>query len=459
MQLHPPREETIAGVGQALRAQSRTCVDVVAGCLAQIDGWESQVHAWVSVDREGALSSARQIDRELAAGNWRGPLHGIPIGIKDLVDVAGWPTAAGAPWLAKSVASHDAPLVERLRTAGAIILGKTVTTQFACFDPPPTRNPWNLERTPGGSSSGSAAAVATGMCLGAIGSQTGGSITRPASFCGIAGCKPSFGLVPLKGVYPLSASLDHAGPLARSVEDLAILLEAIVDPADRALLKKGDRHLAPALFSGIFDPPQADSEPVPAFQQPKSVRLGRLRGMFIDLAEPQGLAVFETTLDLFARAGAKIADVALPPAFDDVLRCHRIIMTTEMAEHHRNSLATHAADYLPGIRSLIEEGLQVDPAEYARCKAHQQAVLREIGAAFGDVDVLVCPAAVGPAPTTETTGDPSFNAPWSYTGLPTISFPIGLSADGLPLAIQLVGRPHDESTLFGVAAWCERRVE
>lgn len=432
MNLHPPREETIAGVAQALREHSRTCVDVVANCLAQIDAWESKVRAWVSIDREGALAHAHTLDREAAAGAWRGPLHGIPIGIKDLVDVKDWPTAAGAPWLRNAVASRDAPLVDRLRAAGAIILGKTVTTQFACFDPPPTRNPWNLDRTPGGSSSGSAAAVASGMCLGAIGSQTGGSITRPASFCGIAGCKPSFGLVPVQGVYPLSGSMDHPGPLARSVEDLAILLATIVDPADRTR------------FTSI---PKVEP-----------VRLGRLRGMFADCAERQGLAVFERTLDHFSRAGAIVADVALPPAFADVLHCHRIIMTTELAAHHRDMLPTHSAEYQPGIRSLIEEGLAVDRAEYTRCKAHQQALKHEIAAAFRDVDVLACPAAVGPAPTTETTGDPSFNAPWSYTGLPTVSFPIGLSTDGLPLAIQLVGRLNDEATLFGAAAWCERQV-
>lgn len=432
MQLHPPREETIAGVAQAIREHKRNCVDVVANCLAQIDAWEPKVHAWVSVDREGALAHAHQLDREAADGHWRGPLHGIPIGIKDLVDVAGWPTAAGAPWLRNAVAGRDAPLVERLRAAGAIILGKTVTTQFACFDPPVTRNPWNLDRTPGGSSSGSAAAVAAGMCLGAIGSQTGGSITRPASFCGIAGCKPSFGLVPVAGVYPLSGSMDHPGPLAQSVEDLAILLATIVDPADRSRFT--------------------------AVPKVETVRLGRLRGMFADRAEPRGLAVFEKTLDQFSHVGAKVADVALPSAFADVLHCHRIIMTTELAEHHRDMLPKHSAEYRPGIRSLIEEGLRVDRIEYARCKAHQQSLKCEIAAAFRDADVLACPAALGPAPTTETTGDPSFNAPWSYTGLPTVSFPIGLSADGLPLAIQLVGRLNDEATLFGAAGWCERQV-
>src|SRR5262245_34558169 len=293
MQLYPSPAETIVGVSQTLRRRERTCVSVVEQCLAQIDAWESKVHAWVSIDRDGALARARELDRDLAEGKVRGPLHGIPLGIKDLFDVAGWPTLAGAPWLQSAPAAADAPVIARLRKAGAIILGKTVTTQFACFDPPETRNPWNLERTPGGSSSGSAAAVATGMCLGALGSQTGGSITRPASYCGVAGCKPTFGLVPLEGVYPLAASLDHPGPIARSVGDAALLLEVMAEQ--------------PIGYPTPCDPP----------------RLGRLRGMFAGRAEETSAAVFEQALMRLASAGATVRDATLPAAFDNVLDCHR----------------------------------------------------------------------------------------------------------------------------------------
>ncbi len=345
-----------------------------------------------------------------------------------------------------AVAPVDAPLVERLRAAGAVILGKTVTTQFACFDPPPTRNPWNLDRTPGGSSSGSSAAVATGMCLGAIGSQTGGSITRPASFCGVAGCKPTFGLVSLDGVYPLSPSLDHGGPIARSVEDLGILLEALVD-ADRAVAWRAARPAGTGAVSTSS-----------SFSGAKSVRLGRLRGSFQERAEPGALAVFEATLAVLTRAGAGIRDVVLPPAFDDVLRCHRTVMTREIAKHHRSFFAEHLHEYLPCVRGIIEEGLQVSDDAYATAKMHQRELTPAVVQTMRDVDVLACPAAVGAAPTLETTGDPSFNAPWSYTGQPTVSFPIGLSPEGLPLAVQLVGRPHDEPGLFAAALWCEQRI-
>jgi aspartyl-tRNA(Asn)/glutamyl-tRNA(Gln) amidotransferase subunit A len=358
-------------------------------------------------------------------------LHGIPLGIKDIIDLAGLPTACGSELLSRTRAARDAVLVGRLRQAGAILIGKTVTTQFACFDPPPTRNPWNLEHTPGGSSSGSAAAVATGMCLGAIGSQTGGSITRPASFCGVAGCKPTFGRVTADGVYPLAPSLDHPGPLARCVRDLAMLLAALVEPAD-----------APALQR--------------AFDGPLSLpRLGRLGGLFDERVSPSGAIALQASLTELAAAGAAVVESRLPASFDDVLRHHRIIMTSEMAAHHRERLAAHPDDYGPAVRGMIEEGFDVPASEYARSREHQLQLRREILASFEGVDVLVCPSAIGSAPDTSSTGDPAFNAPWSYTGLPTVTIPMRLDPVGLPLGLQLVGRPNDEAQLFRAAAWCE----
>ncbi|HWA97397.1 MAG TPA: amidase, partial [Pirellulales bacterium] len=220
-------ELTCITAGKAIRTGELSPLDLVDRCLERIERFEPRVHAWVMVDAEGARREARRLADELAAGNERGPLHGIPIGIKDIIDVAGWPTRAGSPIRAGHVAARDAELVANLRRAGAIILGKTVTTEFAGFDPPPTHNPWNLKRTPGGSSSGSAAAVATGMCLAAVGTQTGGSITRPASFCGIAGCKPAHGMVSVDGVVPFAPTLDHPGPMARAVDDLRVMLEAM----------------------------------------------------------------------------------------------------------------------------------------------------------------------------------------------------------------------------------------
>jgi aspartyl-tRNA(Asn)/glutamyl-tRNA(Gln) amidotransferase subunit A len=222
--------------------------------------------------------------------------------------------------------------------------------------------------------------------------------------------------------------MDHAGPIARSVDDLAILLEAIAARPIRSAPRS--------------DPP----------------RLGRLRGLFADRAEPASLMVFENALEQLARFGAAVREIDLPKAFNDVLDCHRVIITFEAAGHHRQLFADHAARYLPCIRGLIEEGLQVPVDRYNRCREHKAVLLREIATTMHDVDALVCPATVGPAPSVESTGDPSFNAPWSYTGQPTISFSVGLSPEGMPLSIQLIGRAGDESTLFGVAQWCECRL-
>ena len=206
---------TIHEAAEAIKGRRVSPIDLVEQCFAAIDRWEKHVHAWVFVDREYALSEAKRLTDELAKGQYRGPLHGIPIGVKDIYDVFDWPTACGSKLWANSIARQDAPIVASLRTAGVIFLGKTVTTQWASFDPPVTHNPWNLAHTPGGSSSGSAAAVSTGMCLGALGSQTGGSITRPASYCGIAGCKPTYDLLPLEGIMPLAHYMDHPGTMAR----------------------------------------------------------------------------------------------------------------------------------------------------------------------------------------------------------------------------------------------------
>jgi aspartyl-tRNA(Asn)/glutamyl-tRNA(Gln) amidotransferase subunit A len=459
MNIKPSPEETLAGASHRIRSRGRTCRDVLEACLARIDEHESRIRAWVSVDRVGALRRAAELDAELAAGHWRGPLHGVPVGIKDIVDVAGWPTAAGAEWFAAEWAAlsqdrtesphpgllaggereeravrHDAPVVARLREAGAVIVGKTVTTQFASFDPPVTCNPWHHDRTPGGSSSGSAAAVATGMCLGAIGSQTGGSITRPASYCGVAGCKPTFGLVSCEGIVPLAPNMDHPGPIARTVRDLALLLDVIADDRPNAL------GAAATLDAEPLAPP----------------RLGRLGGMFDALADDEVRSSFANTLDRLSRAGASVPTVALPASFAEVNARHRTIMAVEAAAWHQDLRARHPDGYLPKIRSLLEEGFRTPAPEYVRCCEHQARLSREMLGCFEHADVLVTPATTTPAPDTSSTGDPSFNSPWSYTGLPTVSFPVGLSRDGLPLAIQFVGSPNSEPALFRAAAWCEQ---
>ncbi|MGE3314293.1 MAG: amidase [Planctomycetaceae bacterium] len=431
--LTPAPDETIEGAAADLRAGKVTSVELVERCLARIDRWEIDVQAWVIVDRDGVRKQAEQCDRERKSGNDRGALHGIPIGIKDIIDVAGFPTAAGSKARANTIVKQDAPVVARLRAAGAVILGKTVTTQFASFDPPPTRNPWNFDRTPGGSSSGSAAAVAVGMCLGALGSQTGGSITRPASYCGVMGCKPSYGRVTLEGIVPLAPSLDHPGPMAKSVRGMAILLDAISQDGSE--------------FPSLVAATESSRKNAP--------RIGRLHGLFDALADSEVRSATDRSIAQLVAADAEVRDASLPEAFQDVIRRHRTMMAVEVATDHEERLAKMPDDYLPNVRSLIEEGLKSTPTEYVRSRKLQTQLRHEIESTFDGYDVLACPATTSPAPDVATTGDPAFNSPWSYLGLPTVCLPIALSSDGLPLGLQLVARTGDETTLFAAAHWCE----
>ncbi len=434
---------TLHAAAEDIRHGRTTPLQLLDACLANIDRYEPRVHAWVFVARDQARAAAERLTEEQRRGRWRGPLHGIPIGIKDIFDVFDWPTAAGSKLWTNSIARQDCTVVNRLRQAGAVFLGKTVTTQYASFDPPPTRNPWDLDKTPGGSSSGSAAALACGMCFGALGSQTGGSITRPASFCGVPGLKPTYGRVSLHGIVPLAHSMDHPGPMARSVYDLAILLQAIAgrDPYDPGSSERAVPDYT-ALLSGPLQTP----------------RLGIVRGLFQDMLEPEGLEFMDEFESSLRRAKVPLREVALPAAFAEVLPRHRVVMAVEAALFHAPRLERHPEDYGPNITTLLSEGLTCSAIEYARCKEHQQQLKEEMLACFEGVDVLLTPAARGPAPDASTTGDPAFNSPWSYTGLPTVSVPAGWSPNGLPLAIQLVGPPWGEAAVLTAAAWCEQTL-
>jgi aspartyl-tRNA(Asn)/glutamyl-tRNA(Gln) amidotransferase subunit A len=444
MTLFPNEHETIEGIGRTIRAGETTCAHVLEKCLDRIGEWEPRLRAWVRVDRDGAMEQARALDDELAAGKCRGPLHGIPIGIKDIIDVKGLPTAAGySPWHDR-LAEADAELVAQLRTAGAVIVGKTVTTQFAWIDPPPTRNPWNLERTPGGSSSGSAAAVAVGMCLGAIGSQTGGSIIRPASYCGVCGLKPAFQEVSDIGVFPFAPTLDHPGPIARSTRDLRLLFDAIRNPDGRAA---GDDSQRAVETPGSAPPPP---------------RLGRIRGFFDRRADPSMTRALDSALAALAAAGAEVFDFpddALD--FEAILRAHRTIMCAEAAAGHAERFTAERAEYAPRICALIEEGLATSAPAYLRARYNRSRQRRDLHVLLSSnitCDALVMPATIGPAPDVTSTGDPALNSAWSYLGRPAVSFPIGLAPDGLPVAIQLIdGREGFDWTvpLLETAAWCE----
>lgn len=435
---------TLLAASSAIRQGNLTPLELVADCLSRINRCDARVSAWVSVDASGAFQAAERLTRELADGKNRGPLHGIPVGIKDLVDVAAMPTRAGSSLTDSRPAATDATVVARLRAAGAIILGKTVTTEFACFDPPPTHNPWNLAHTPGGSSSGSAAALALGMCLGAIGSQTGGSITRPASYCGVAGCKPTFGRTSRAGVVPVSFHLDHVGPMARTAADCAVLLAAIAgdDPRDPACSPRAREDFR--LATGVA--------------APQSPRLGVVRPFFFEQADAEVARLTQAALDALGERGARLVELALPEGFDRVHAMHRRLMVCELVDFHRREFGAPRAGYGPKIGSLIDEGFATSMADYQEALRHQVAFSLAVARSLANVDAMVIPSTPTAAPGVETTGDPKFNSPWSHAGVPTVSIPCALTPAGLPISLQFVGPAWSEPQLLAVATWCEERL-
>jgi Asp-tRNA(Asn)/Glu-tRNA(Gln) amidotransferase A subunit family amidase len=428
---------TIESSGRAIRRGELSPVDLLDQCLARIDQLEDRVRAWVLVDRERARAEAVRAADELKAGTDRGPLHGIPIGVKDLFDVFDWPTAAGSKRWAQSVARQDCPAVTRLRQAGAVLLGKTVTVAYAAFDPSPTRNPWNPDRTPGGSSSGSAAAVACGMCLGALGTQTGGSITRPASYCAVYGLKPTYDSISLEGVVPLAPSFDHAGVIAGNVRDLALMYQPLAG--------SGLRHF------GRTDP---SSQIGQAFD--KSLALPG--GFFDTHAEPVMEAAMARLKDRLRGQGWRIEPVSLPPAVADIPRNHRLIMSVEAAAYHGERWKRYPDDYPPKLTELLREGLAVPATEYEAARQHHRDLWSEIRVRFPTgIAAYLAPATQGPPPDPSTTGTPLFQAPWSYMGLPTVSLPFAWTEDGLPLCVQVAG-PEREAELIAVAAALEADI-
>lgn len=416
---------SLTAARQRLWTDPQAAEAILEDCLAAIHRYEPQVQAWVVVEEPA------QRARPEAGGPDR-PLLGIPLGIKDLIDVAGLPTRAGSALRAGEgwVASADAALVARLRAAGAILLGKTTTAEYAYFDPPPTRNPWNLQHTPGGSSSGSAAAVATGMCLAAIGTQTGGSLIRPASYCGVAAIKPTFGTVPMEGIIPSATRLDHAGPIARRVEDLGPILRVLSDLPDPGV-------------SELTAPP----------------RLGLLQEHFLEEVAPSMRRCLVLALGRLRAAGAAIAPVSLPESYATVHTMHRRIVAAEMAAYHGRQFAEHRDGYGPKLRAFLDEALQQPTADFHEALAAQGRFTREIAATLAGVDTLVMPSTNTTAPASlETTGDSKFQAPWSFAGVPAVTLPCGLATDGMPVGLQLVGPAGSDFTLLRIAEWCERQL-
>ena len=438
MELH---ELTAAQAAEQIRRRELSPVDLVQALLKRIDALEPRVLAWETVDREGAVAAARKCEAE-AGKEGTGPLLGVPMGVKDIFYTAGLRTTSGSPLFKDFVPDHDSTSVARLREAGAIILGKTVTVQFAHFDPPRTRNPWNHERTPGGSSSGSAAAVAARMVPAALGSQTGGSVLRPSAYCGVVGIKPSYGRVSRYGVMPASWSLDHVGVLARSVEDAGLLLQAMAghDPKDAA-----SAHVAVGDYLSAAR--RRDRVPTIGFVPD-----------YLENAQPEVAAHVREMAARFERAGARVREVHFPVPMQDLLAIRALIGEVEAAGLHAYNLRDHPEGYSPAIQAETEVGQLVPGFAYIQAQRLRRQLRPQVESMLDGVDVLLMSSTSDVAPDPSTTGRNHFQAPWSLFGFPSISLPSGLGEERLPLAVQLVAGPFQEETLLTAAAWAEAEL-
>ncbi len=435
-----PYELSVSEAAGQIRSGGLSTVDLAESLLSRIEALEPALLAWVYLDRAAVLAAAAVKEREAAGGAALGALHGIPIGVKDIYYTAGIPTTACSKVYADFVPEYDAAPVARLKAAGAIVLGKTVTTEFACMDPSPTVNPWHPAHTPGGSSSGSAVAVAARMCPAALGSQTVGSVLRPAAYNGVVGFKPSYGRVSRYGVIPVSWSLDTMGWMTRSVADAALLLQVLAGP-------------------DVDDPAAADL-PVPDYaaelDNPQPPRIGLLRQFFYDNADAETRRHTDGMVERLAQAGASIEELALPSSFETAIADQQVIMAVEGSAFHEPMYRRQAEDYQPRLRELIGRGLETDAVSYSRALERRQRFIYDMRQLARKVDALLTPATPTPALADRTnTGNTMFQGPWTSCGLPAISIPSGLAASGLPLGLQLVGADFAEARLLAAAAWCE----
>jgi aspartyl-tRNA(Asn)/glutamyl-tRNA(Gln) amidotransferase subunit A len=425
---------TAAQAADLIRRREISSLELAEALLARIARLDPALRSFVTVDADGARAAAKAADARPAAGL----LHGVPFAAKDIYDAEGLPTTAGYAPLAGNVAKADAFSVARMKAAGAVLIGKTVTTQFASGDPSPTRNPWRADRTPGGSSSGSGAAVAARLVPIALGTQTGGSILRPAAYNGVVGLKPTYGRVSRQGIVPLSWTLDHAGPIARSVEDAALALEVLGGHDAR-------------------DPRSLQAEPFRASAASAALPRPRL-GLLADFVDRAEAPVRAHVLDVEARlrdAGATVAELRLRSPLDLHFAVHRLTMQAEAAAVHAGWIARDRQHYSPRIRGEAMVGQLLPGWVYLQAQRLRRRLAAEAEQLAADVDLFLLPTASNVAPAPDTTGDPSFQSPWSLIGWPSISLPSGRSADGLPFAVQLVARRLDEATLLRGA----RRVE
>jgi aspartyl-tRNA(Asn)/glutamyl-tRNA(Gln) amidotransferase subunit A len=445
---------TASEAAQAIVARKLSPVELTRAVLDRIERLDPQLHAFIRLDADAAVDAAKAAEREIAAGRPRGPLHGVPVGIKDIIDVAGLPTTCHSKILIDHIAAEDAVCVARLRGAGAIVLGKLSTHEFAIGGPsfdlpwPPARNPWNTAHHPGGSSSGSGSGVAGGLFPMALGSDTGGSVRNPASACGIVGLKPTYGLVSRRGVFPLSFTLDHVGPLTRTVADNALALQTIAghDALDPGSAAVPAGHYATGLDRGV-----------------RGVRIGFVRHFHeTDLPASEEVAAgLENVAATLKSLGAEIRDIRLP-TLGEFAAVNRVILQSEAWAIHAPWLRERPGDYGRLARRRLLPGAFIAAGDYVQANRRRLEMIAAVEEALREVDVLLCASAMDPpsriedAEETERTYPRQARTPFNVTGHPALAMMAGLSAGGLPLSVQFVGRYFAEATLYQVARAWER---
>jgi aspartyl-tRNA(Asn)/glutamyl-tRNA(Gln) amidotransferase subunit A len=458
-----PYHLTIRQAGELLNRRELSPVELTRAFLDRIEATDGRLHSFITVLKEEALEQARTAEAEILRGGYKGPLHGIPFALKDLYDTAGVRTTAGSRVDIDRVPLEDATATSRLKAAGAVLLGKLAMHEYALGGPDfttpfePARNPWNLAHITGGSSSGSGSAVASGQCMAALGSCTGGSIRGPASLCGIVGLKPTYGRVSRAGVVTLSWSQDHCGPMTWTVEDTAFMLQAIAghDPKD----------------------PTSSKAPVPDYslslkEDVRGLTIGVPRHFFFDpnpSVNPEVVSIVEKALGTLGELGANLEEVTIP-SLEYVRAANVIIMLSEAYAFHERNLKARPQDFGEMVRARFRIGGLLSAGDYVQAQRCRQIVKREFAEVLQKVDLLVTPTMTQPAAAfqgydaTSTIRGPSFTAPFNVTGLPAISVPCGFTANGLPVGMQIAGKPFDEPTVLRAAytyqqhaRWFERR--
>jgi aspartyl-tRNA(Asn)/glutamyl-tRNA(Gln) amidotransferase subunit A len=450
-----PAALTLKKASELVRSKAASPVDLTQACLKRIERYNGPLNAFITITAEQALADAKAMEAEQRRGKWRGPLHGVPVALKDNIDTAGVRTTGASELFKDRVPSDDAEVVRRLKNAGAILLGKTNLHEFAYGGTSattyfkPVHNPWALDRIPGGSSGGSAAATAAGLCFGSLGTDTAGSVRIPSSYCGVVGFKPTYGRVSNRGVIPLSFTLDHVGPICRTVEDAALMLGAIAGYDEQ-------------------DPTTIDT-PVPDYtrafrMQTAKLRLGIPRTPYFDGLEPDIAKAVDAAIEVLRKLTATVSDVALPPADFSPGTPFSNVRAVEAYSYHARWIAESPEKYQPATRDrILQLSANVTAADYVRARNQLELLRREIRKAFSTVDLLVTPTMpASPILISESANanaDFRNTAPFDIFGLPAISVPCGFTSAGLPIGLQICGAPFAESTVLALAHAYEQATE